>query len=78
LVALNGETVAKVEEASLAMSEARATYDEAALAWAQASETYDSASLAAWSRVTEYVSTRDLPDPDLRLNEWVAMPEFLM
>jgi glyoxylate utilization-related uncharacterized protein len=70
LVALDGETVAMVDEASLAMTEARSAYNEAAEAWATANETYDMASSAAWSRVTEYVSTRDLPDRDLRLNQW--------
>ena len=70
MVALDGETVAMVEEASLAMAEARSAYDVAAAAWAEAGETHDRASAAAWSRVTEYVSTRDLPDPDLRLNQW--------
>jgi hypothetical protein len=74
LVALDGETVAMVEEASLAMGAARSAYDVAAAAWAEAGETHDRASAAAWSRVTEYVSTRDLPDPDLRLNQW-ADPE---
>ena len=70
MVALDGETVAMVEEASLAMAAARSAYDVAAAAWAEAGETHDRASAAAWSRVTEYVSTRDLPDPDLRLNQW--------